>query len=281
MDDQPLQPPDGLDLPSALRRELEALARPGIIVPPEVDRMVLEAARARFGRRRVAPRFLPWAAAAALAASLALAVLLPHLWRQPEPGIMRAFALARLLDAGQRPGNRWDFNHDGVVDRRDVEALAEQAVMIDPGQAAPNHSQTESAPSPSASGRFAAVEVDLDPRGRPLAAYQIRFTAKQGKIRVVGIENGEAEPFRDQPPYYDRMAVDRGPSDHLIIAMFSTRPASGLPSATTRVTTVHVWIEGDTPPVYDVKLQAAAGPEGQAIPADVSLRELPQEGTTR
>jgi len=168
-----------------------------------------------------------------------------------------------------------------VVDGRDVETLAQQAVALDQGHGSAGGGYAATAPSSSAPGRFAAVEVYLDPHGRPLAAYQLRFAARRGKIQVVGIENGAAQPFRDQPPYYDHQAVTRGRSDHLILAMFSTQPAAGLPRGKTRVATVHLWIEGDQPPVYDVKLDVAAGPGGHVLPAEVGLHELSPEGTTR
>jgi len=47
--------------------------------------------------------------------------------------IFDAFSLARQLERGQKLDPRWDFNGDGVVDRRDVEAMARQAVKLEKG----------------------------------------------------------------------------------------------------------------------------------------------------
>jgi hypothetical protein len=47
-----------------------------------------------------------------------------------KPTILDAFALARGLDAGQQMDARWDVNGDGVVDKRDVDALAMAAVKL-------------------------------------------------------------------------------------------------------------------------------------------------------
>jgi hypothetical protein len=47
--------------------------------------------------------------------------------------ILDAFALARHLKAGDAVQAEWDMNHDGVVDRRDVDALAMAAVRVEGG----------------------------------------------------------------------------------------------------------------------------------------------------
>jgi hypothetical protein len=44
--------------------------------------------------------------------------------------ILDAFALARHLKAGDAMQAEWDTNHDGVVDRKDVDALAMAAVRV-------------------------------------------------------------------------------------------------------------------------------------------------------
>ena len=44
--------------------------------------------------------------------------------------ILNAFALARRLKSGDAPRPEWDANRDGVVDRRDVDALALAAVRV-------------------------------------------------------------------------------------------------------------------------------------------------------
>jgi hypothetical protein len=47
--------------------------------------------------------------------------------------ILDAFALARQLKSGLVPGPGQDINGDGVVDERDVETIAAQAVRLQKG----------------------------------------------------------------------------------------------------------------------------------------------------
>ena len=93
------------------------------------------------------PGVVKWAAAAATV--VLLLVTLPQLLRKPaapsgvglagdlnrngQVDILDAFALARQLKAGTHPGANWDVNGDGVVDERDVAALAARAVSLGKG----------------------------------------------------------------------------------------------------------------------------------------------------
>ncbi len=47
--------------------------------------------------------------------------------------ILDAFHLAKRLQTGAVRETQWDLNHDGVVDERDVQAIAAQAVRLDKG----------------------------------------------------------------------------------------------------------------------------------------------------
>ena len=47
-----------------------------------------------------------------------------------KPTILDAFALALALEAKRETDARWDVNGDGVVDKRDVDALAMAAVKL-------------------------------------------------------------------------------------------------------------------------------------------------------
>ena len=47
--------------------------------------------------------------------------------------ILDAFTLARQLKAGPVREPRWDVNHDGIVDERDVRAIAVEVVRLDKG----------------------------------------------------------------------------------------------------------------------------------------------------
>jgi hypothetical protein len=105
------------------------------------------------GGRRDAPgwfRFLPWVAGAA--AALLLLAAIPQFFKRPAPGpgrdaafargdlnrdghvdILDAFALARQLKLGGTRNLQLDVNGDGVVDERDVAALAARAVKLEQG----------------------------------------------------------------------------------------------------------------------------------------------------
>ena len=50
--------------------------------------------------------------------------------------------------------------------------------------------------------RFSAVDIYVDSKSAPLAAYQIEFSATNGIARIVGIEGGDSEAFHE-PPFYD------------------------------------------------------------------------------
>lgn len=50
----------------------------------------------------------------------------------PRWDIVNAYQLARQLDRKQQPEARWDVNHDGVVDQRDVVLVAQAAVKLPP-----------------------------------------------------------------------------------------------------------------------------------------------------
>ena len=107
--------------------------------------------------------------------------------------------------------------------------------------------------------RFTYVDVYIDSRNEPLAAYQLELAAEKGDVKIVGIEGGEHAAFR-APPYYDPAAMSR---DHVIIAAFNT--GQDLPKGETRVARVHVQITGEQKPEYVLKLEVAASSEGQPI----------------
>jgi hypothetical protein len=120
--------------------------------------------------------------------------------------------------------------------------------------------------SASAQTRFVAMDLIIDPKGEPLAAYQIEITAPAG-VKIVGVEGGQHPEFR-KAPYYDPKAIQ---SDRLIIAAFSTANATKLPSTATRMLTVHLECTRD--PKLETILKIAADPRGQKIPAQAQLSE--------
>ena len=64
--------------------------------------------------------------------------------------------------------------------------------------------------------RFVTMDLIIDPKGEPLAAYQVEITAPAG-VKFVGIEGGQHPEFR-KTPFYDPKAMQ---SERLIVAAFS------------------------------------------------------------
>ena len=129
----------------------------------------------------------------------------------------------------------------------------------------PVFAQTNTAQSPI---RFLAVDIFVDSKGKPLAAYQLEFSVSNGNAKIVGIEGGEHPAFRE-PPHYDPKAIQK---EHVIIAAFSTDPINQLPSGKTRVATIHVHTSGTTNDAqFQLKLHTAADVEGRIITAKASI----------
>jgi hypothetical protein len=121
--------------------------------------------------------------------------------------------------------------------------------------------------------RFSAVDIYVDSKSAPLAAYQIEFAATNGVAKIVGIEGGESTAFHE-PPFYDAKAIQH---ERVIIAAFSTAGADKLPSGKTRIATIHLQIVGEQAPQFELKLQVAANPDGNRISADASFEERKSE----
>ena len=117
--------------------------------------------------------------------------------------------------------------------------------------------------------RFGAVDIYVDSGSTPLAAYQLEFAATNGVAKIVGIEGGEHPAFR-QPPFYDPKAMQH---ERVIIASFSTAPATGLPIGKTRVATVHFQTTGTQLPKFELKLQTAGDLQGNKIAVQASFEE--------
>jgi hypothetical protein len=113
--------------------------------------------------------------------------------------------------------------------------------------------------------RFAPLQIYLDSGDRALAAYQFELKAAKGQIKIVGVEGGEHQAFREAP-YYDPAALAK---DRIIFAAFSTQ--QDLPKSRTRIATVHLQIIGDTEPEYEIRLIVSADANGRNIPAQADL----------
>ena len=117
--------------------------------------------------------------------------------------------------------------------------------------------------------RFEAVEIYLESE-HPVAAWQFELGESSGRMRVVGIENGDSAAFAGAP-YYDFEAVIEGEADRIIVADYSLKPADELPTGRSRIATVHVQLQGPTEPHYVLSLMATGGADGQPIPASIDL----------
>jgi len=126
------------------------------------------------------------------------------------------------------------------------------------------------AAEPATATRFQAIHVYLDAREEPLAAYQLLLRATTGNVKIVGIEGGESDAFK-QPPYYDPKAIQQ---ERVILAAFSTRPKSELPTGKVRVATIHLQVTGDAAPEFETKLQAAANHDGRKLAPIISLEPV-------
>lgn len=115
--------------------------------------------------------------------------------------------------------------------------------------------------------RFLAVDIYVDSKGKPLAAYQLEFSVTNGNAKIAGIEGGEHPAFRE-PPFYDPKAMQQ---ERVIIAAFST--AEKLPSGKTRVATIHVQVSGSAKPQFFINLQIAADMTGKIMQPEASFIE--------
>lgn len=145
-------PADEPDLPPGLCMALRELASPPVVAPA-MDRAILTDARAGFARRRRFRLAAAWAGAtAAAAAAVIILVINLRLERVPtgpvattrqqtlagdidgngRVDILDAFVLSQKIDA-HSAGPSEDFNGDGVIDKRDVDAVAAVAVRLPAG----------------------------------------------------------------------------------------------------------------------------------------------------
>jgi hypothetical protein len=146
-----------LRVPSKLSADLNTLFEPQFGVPPEVDRAVMDRAHKHFvalqsGKGR--HRRLYWAWRIAAAAAVVIFAFSLDLTKQAGPttdrsslsktqpvdidrngrvDILDAFKLARQIESNGRTETEWDFNHDGLVNRDDVDVVALAAVRLDKG----------------------------------------------------------------------------------------------------------------------------------------------------
>jgi hypothetical protein len=115
---------------------------------------------------------------------------------------------------------------------------------------------------------FAPLYIYIDSGDKSLAAYQFELKATAGQIKIVGVEGGSHEAFKEAP-YYDKAALLN--KERIIIAAFST--GGNLPKGRTQVATIHLQIIGDAEPQYELKLIVAADADAEEIPAEISYEK--------
>jgi hypothetical protein len=153
----------GLQAPARLVSALNRVPQEHPFVPPAVDEAVFRAARQHLNKpespRKEASGLASlcqslhlhwgWKGWLGTATAAIVALLLASQFRQmesrrsasmhtgPNPAkrldILDALKLAKRLQAGPVSEPRWDLNRDGVVDERDVRAIAVEAVRLDKG----------------------------------------------------------------------------------------------------------------------------------------------------
>ena|ERR1043166_1849407 len=120
---------------------------------------------------------------------------------------------------------------------------------------------------------FHAVDIFVDSKGTPLAAYQVVISFTNANVKIVGIEGGEHPAFHE-PPVYDPKAIQH---ERVIIAAFNTGPESTLPTGRTRVATIHVQTTGDKSLHCTLKVQTAAKSDGTKIAIEAISEERKTE----
>ncbi len=125
----------------------------------------------------------------------------------------------------------------------------------------------------SAEVSFRPVDVYVDSGETLLAAYQIEVLYDNSRVKIVGLEGGEAKAF-NEAPYYDPAGLEKG---RIVIAAFVPEDVDleEAPAGRTRVARLHLQVEGPggDEAVYGmtIRLAVAADAEGRRIRGRVQL----------
>lgn len=114
---------------------------------------------------------------------------------------------------------------------------------------------------------FAIYDIYVDSGGEPLAAYQLKISDRRAAVKIISVEGGEHVSFADAPKF-DAKAIQR---DVIKIAAFSLDPSEKLPSGRVRIASLHVEVGPGLTPDWSAIVEAAGGPGGKKIPAEVSI----------
>jgi len=130
--------------------DLRSAYEPKRNVPANLDRAIMNEARKHLSKKHSRLRFARWAVSAAAAAvvvfafvhnyddvrdvdSPGVAVSIEDIDHNGRVDILDAFVLARSLKSAKAVDQKWDVNADGVVNGKDVDAVAASAVRLKKG----------------------------------------------------------------------------------------------------------------------------------------------------
>jgi hypothetical protein len=138
--------PGDPEAPPLLLAELHRVYGVTPAVAPSVDQAILREARAGFGRRGRFRTIVRWTGAAAAVAAAVVVIVLNFRQDRPTAGttvagdvdrsgrvdIVDALVLAKQVEAGPSGGavEASDVTGDGILDRRDVDHVANLAVKL-------------------------------------------------------------------------------------------------------------------------------------------------------
>jgi len=124
----------------------------------------------------------------------------------------------------------------------------------------------------SAPVTFQSLDLWVDSGSDALAAYQVEITYDAKRVRIVGLEGGETDAFREAP-YFDRTGFKGG---RIIVAAFTTRDDAA-PNGPLRVARIHLAVTGNDAPDVNISLMTAAKPGGERIAPKVTLAPTPRK----
>ncbi|MEN8149987.1 MAG: hypothetical protein ABFS86_09195 [Planctomycetota bacterium] len=113
--------------------------------------------------------------------------------------------------------------------------------------------------------RFVALDLRIDAGEAPLAAWQVEVTYDPATTKVLSLEGGETEGFREAP-HHDRRGLEGG---RIVIASYVPADTAA-PAGETRVARLHLQTTGEVG-APRVRLVTAARPGGAKIEARATL----------
>jgi len=118
---------------------------------------------------------------------------------------------------------------------------------------------------------FCAADIHVDSGAERLAAYQVEITYDAATVKIVGVEGGETEGFRDAPRFDERGMK----GVRIIVASFVTDDALAA-AGQHRVARLHLRVEGGTPKL-GVRVMTACKPGGKRIRLEATISRTQPE----